>query len=224
MLDLESGEVIALAQRAYGTIEGLRRVTWNRSADLDGCRRNNCRGMPRNRGTSAAGGSKQSGSADSNMPWSRSTSNDPCARPSFGAMFNTRAVREIQEGIQRQRRSDRTIGNRCYRVTPPPSYYELKGMSRRTSPPNERDVRMIIDLLADGERQMEYGDASGTGLMDVRTRRWASTRILKFIDPKLEWLLLHSAHRTPDRIVVASCASNGDWPMTPSSAREAATT
>src|SRR5258708_32902285 len=31
---------------------------------------------------------------------------------------------------------------------------------------------------------MEYGDASGTGLMDIRTRRWCEP-ILEFIDPDL---------------------------------------
>jgi xylulokinase len=35
---------------------------------------------------------------------------------------------------------------------------------------------------------MEYGDASGTGLMDVRTREWNKS-ILQFIDPELESLL-----------------------------------
>ncbi len=42
-----------------------------------------------------------------------------------------------------------------------------------------------LNLWLTGERQMEYGDASGTGLMDVRTRQW-SKPILDFIDPKLE--------------------------------------
>jgi xylulokinase len=45
-----------------------------------------------------------------------------------------------------------------------------------------------LNLWLTGERQMEYGDASGTGLMDVRTRKW-SEPILKFIDPELETLL-----------------------------------
>ena len=45
-----------------------------------------------------------------------------------------------------------------------------------------------LNLWLTGERQMEYGDASGTGLMDVRTRNW-SKPILEFIDPKLESLL-----------------------------------
>ena len=45
-----------------------------------------------------------------------------------------------------------------------------------------------LNLWLTGERQMEYGDASGTGLMDVRTRKWCKP-ILKFIDPKLESML-----------------------------------
>ena len=45
-----------------------------------------------------------------------------------------------------------------------------------------------LNLWLTGERQMEYGDASGTGLMDVRTRQWCKP-ILEFIDPKLESIL-----------------------------------
>jgi xylulokinase len=43
---------------------------------------------------------------------------------------------------------------------------------------------------------MEYGDASGTGFMDVRTRKW-STPILRFIDPRVESTLppLRSSRR-----------------------------
>src|SRR3954470_9462000 len=35
-----------------------------------------------------------------------------------------------------------------------------------------------------GDRSMEYGDASGTGLMDVRTRTWCDP-LIDFIDPEL---------------------------------------
>lgn len=41
-----------------------------------------------------------------------------------------------------------------------------------------------INFFLTGERTMEYGDASGTGLMDVRTRQW-SEPLIEFIDPKL---------------------------------------
>jgi xylulokinase len=45
-----------------------------------------------------------------------------------------------------------------------------------------------LNFWLTGERQMEYGDASGTGLLDVRTRKWCQP-ILKFIDPRLESML-----------------------------------
>ncbi len=45
-----------------------------------------------------------------------------------------------------------------------------------------------LNLWLTGERLMEYGDASGTGLLDVRTRTWCKP-ILKFIDPRLEAML-----------------------------------
>jgi len=41
-----------------------------------------------------------------------------------------------------------------------------------------------INLYLTGERSMEYGDASGTGLMDVRSRTWCEP-LIEFIDPDL---------------------------------------
>ncbi len=41
-----------------------------------------------------------------------------------------------------------------------------------------------INFFLTGERSMEYGDASGTGLMDVRTREWCKP-LVDFIDPEL---------------------------------------
>lgn len=53
-----------------------------------------------------------------------------------------------------------------------------------------------LNFWLTGERQMEYGDASGTGLLDVRSRTWFQP-LLKFIDPKLESMLppLRSSRR-----------------------------
>ncbi len=42
-----------------------------------------------------------------------------------------------------------------------------------------------LNFSLTGERAMEYGDASGTALLDVRTRRWCP-QILDAIDPELE--------------------------------------
>lgn len=41
-----------------------------------------------------------------------------------------------------------------------------------------------INFFLTGERTMEYGDASGTGLMDIRTRKWCEP-LVEFIDPDL---------------------------------------
>lgn len=42
-----------------------------------------------------------------------------------------------------------------------------------------------INYWLTGEKRMEYGDASGTGLMNVRTRQWAK-ELVDFIDPALK--------------------------------------
>ncbi len=45
-----------------------------------------------------------------------------------------------------------------------------------------------LNFFLTGERTMEYGDASGTGLMDVRTREWCQP-LIDFIDPELSGAL-----------------------------------
>ncbi len=42
-----------------------------------------------------------------------------------------------------------------------------------------------INFYLTGERGMEYGDASGTGLMDVREKKWCEP-LIDFIDPDLQ--------------------------------------
>src|SRR5438045_2226141 len=41
-----------------------------------------------------------------------------------------------------------------------------------------------LNVWLTGERQMEYGDASGTGLLDVPNRKWCEP-LLDYIDPEL---------------------------------------
>lgn len=54
-----------------------------------------------------------------------------------------------------------------------------------------------INFFLTGERAMEYGDASGTGLMDVRTRQWCEP-LVEFIDSDLaEALPTLSSSRRP---------------------------
>ncbi len=45
-----------------------------------------------------------------------------------------------------------------------------------------------INFWLTGELRMEYGDASGTGLMDVRTRTWCED-LINFIDPAVNEML-----------------------------------
>jgi xylulokinase len=45
-----------------------------------------------------------------------------------------------------------------------------------------------LNFWLTGEKRMEYGDASGTGLLDIRTRKWCKA-LVEFIDPKLGEIL-----------------------------------
>ena len=58
-----------------------------------------------------------------------------------------------------------------------------------------------LNFWLTGEKSMEYGDASGTALLDVRTRKWAPA-VLKAIDPDLEGKLppLQSSERPAGRL------------------------
>jgi xylulokinase len=61
---------------------------------------------------------------------------------------------------------------------------------KENEPENYESVNSIllphdyINFWLTGEKRMEYGDASGTGLLDIRTRRWCEP-VLEFIDPDL---------------------------------------
>lgn len=46
----------------------------------------------------------------------------------------------------------------------------------------------FINFRLTGEKRMEYGDASGTGLMNVRTREWCN-ELIDFIDPRVREML-----------------------------------
>ncbi len=65
---------------------------------------------------------------------------------------------------------------------------------KQKEPANYRAVRRVLlphdylNFWLTGEQRMEYGDASGTALLDVRTRQWCEP-IMNFIDPDLAELL-----------------------------------
>ncbi len=192
VLDIESGEVVALAQRDYGTIEGLPPghveqdpQTWLDAVEATiaeclekiGARRNEIKAL----GISA----QQHGLVpldEANEPlrpaklWCDVSTEPQCEEfnKEFGGL----------EGMIKY------IGNPMLPGYTAPKLLWLK----ENEPANFRRLTSIllphdyVNLWLTGERQMEYGDASGTGLMDVRSRTWCQP-ILKFIDPGLESML-----------------------------------
>ncbi len=62
---------------------------------------------------------------------------------------------------------------------------------KQNEPKNYRSLETVllphdfINLYLTGERSMEFGDASGTGLMDVREKKWCEP-LIEFIDPDLQ--------------------------------------
>jgi xylulokinase len=60
-----------------------------------------------------------------------------------------------------------------------------KKTNRGITPPRILLPHDYLNFWLTGETRMEYGDASGTGLLDVRTRKWCRP-VMEFIDPTLE--------------------------------------
>jgi len=70
---------------------------------------------------------------------------------------------------------------------------------KRHEPANYRRLSTVLlphnylNYYLTGIKHMEYGDASGTGLMDIRRRRWAAEAI-EAIDPRLKDMLPALSH------------------------------
>jgi len=192
VLDVESGEVVALAQRAYGTIEGLPPghieqdpKTWLEAAEETVAECLEKVGERRSEIKAIGVSGQQHGLValdEANEPlrpaklWCDVSTEAQCVEfnKEFGGV----------EGL-----IERT-GNPMLPGYTAPKLLWLK----QNEPGNFRRLTSILlphdylNLWLTGERQMEYGDASGTGLMDVRTRQWCKP-ILKFIDPQLKSML-----------------------------------
>lgn len=192
VLEIESGKVIALARRNYGMIEGLppghveqEPKTWIEAAgetvaeclDKVGKRRGEIRAI----GVSG----QQHGLV------ALDEANEPLRPAKLWCDVSTEAQCEAfnkefggEEGLIEH------LGNPMLPGYTAPKLLWLK----ENEPANFRRLTSILlphdylNLWLTGERQMEYGDASGTGLLDVRKRQWCKP-ILEFIDPKLESML-----------------------------------
>ena len=192
VLDIESGNVLALAQKSYGTIEGLPTghveqdpQTWIDAAETTVAE---CLAKVGKRaGEICAVGV----SGQQHGLVALDESNEPLRPAKLWCDVSPAAQCEAfnkefggAEGLIER------IGNPMLPGYTAPKLLWLK----ENEPANFRRLTSILlphdylNLWLTGERQMEYGDASGTGLLDVRTRKW-SKPILEFIDPRTESLL-----------------------------------
>ncbi len=192
VLDLEAGKVLALAQQAYGTIEGLPpgHVEQDPQIWIDAAEATiaQCLGkIGARRGEIRAVGV----SAQQHGLVALDEAGEPLRPAKLWNDVSTEA--QCQEFDQEFGGSEGLIdliGNPMLPGYTAPKLLWLK----ENEPANFRRLTNVLlphnflNLWLTGERQMEFGDASGTGLMDVRTRKW-SQPILKFIDPRLESLL-----------------------------------
>ncbi|HSU85683.1 MAG TPA: xylulokinase [Chthoniobacterales bacterium] len=189
VLDVESGEVLALAQRPYGTIAGLppghveqEPKTWLGAAaetvaeclEKLGARRDEIHAI----GVSA----QQHGLV------ALDEANEPLRPAKLWSDVSTEAqCEEFNQEFGGPEGLIERIGNPMLPGYTAPKLLWLK----ENEPGNFRRLTSVLlphdylNLWLTGERRMEYGDASGTGLMDVRARKWCPP-ILKFIDPRLE--------------------------------------
>lgn len=93
---------------------------------------------------------------------------------------------EITESIGGLKKTIRALGNAILPGFTAPKILWLK----KNEPENYARLSSVLlphdylNFWLTGERTMEYGDASGTALLDVRERRW-STAAIKAIDPEL---------------------------------------
>jgi xylulokinase len=188
VLEVESGKVLTSSQRGYETIPGLPRGhveqeprTW---IDAVATTINECL---------AAIGSRKSEivaigvSAQQHGLVALDARNEPIRPAKLWCDTSTapqaeklnKAFGSVAELIQR-------TGNAMVPGYTAPKLLWLK----ENEPQNFRRLRTVflphdyINFWLTGERQMEYGDASGTGLLDVRTRQWHRP-LFDFIDKNL---------------------------------------
>ena len=200
VLDIESGKVVALAQRPYGTIEGLPagHVEQDPKIWIDAATETVAEcleklGKRRSEVKAIGVSGQQHGLV------ALDEAGEPLRPAKLWCDVSTEAqCEEFNKEFGGLEGLIELIGNPMLPGYTAPKLLWLK----QNEPANFRRLTSVLlphdylNLWLTGERQMEYGDASGTGLLDVRTRKW-SKPILKFIDPKLESMLppLRSSQR-----------------------------
>ncbi len=187
-LDFESGEIVASAQSAYGLVEGLpaghleqHPQTWiDAVSDTVG----RCLSqLGDRRGEVAAIG--VSGQQHGMVVLDKQ---DKPVRPAklWCDTSTTAQCAEFEAAFGGQKGLIELAGNAILPGYTAPKILWLK----QNEPASYKATNCVllphdyINFWLTGEKRMEYGDASGTGLMDVRTREW-SRPLMDFIDPGL---------------------------------------
>ena len=192
VLDFETGEILASAQAAYGFIEGLppghleqHPQTWLDAAALTVAKCLLQIGGRREEVAAMGVSGQQHGMVALNSQdkpvrpaklWCDTSTTDQCAQ--FEARFGGK------KGLID------LAGNAILPGYTAPKILWLK--QKEPASYRATDCFLLphdyLNLWLTGEKRMEYGDASGTGLLDIRTREW-SRPLVDFIDPDLADLL-----------------------------------
>ncbi len=188
-LDFESGKIVASASHAYGLIEGLPAghleqdpQTWLDAVDktVRACIQQLGKKKDRIRAIGVSG--QQHGFVPLNKKnevirpaklWCDTSTADQCKQ--FESEFGG-----VEELIK-------LAGNSI-----PPGFTAPKILwLKQNEPKNFKALHTVllphdyINFYLTGEKGMEFGDASGTGLLDVRTKQWCRP-LVEFIDEGLE--------------------------------------
>ena len=187
-LDVDSGKVLALAQQGYGAIEGLPHGhveqephTW---VDAAKTTIRECLVQIGDRKIEIAGIGV---SAQQHGLVVLDAKNESVRPAKLWCDTSTAAqAEELNKAFGGREGLIERIGNVMVPGYTAPKLLWLK----ENEPQNFRRIRTVllphdyINFWLTGERQMEYGDASGTGMLDVRTRTWHQP-ILDYIDKNL---------------------------------------
>ncbi len=187
-LDLESGEILASASRSYGMVEGLPAghmeqdpQVWLDAVDATVAECVTQLGARKSEVSAIGASGQQHGFVPLDKKnkvirpaklWCDTSTADQCKQ--FEAEFGG-----PEELIK-------LAGNAILPGYTAPKILWLK----ENEPSNYKALEAVllphdyINFFLTGDRTMEYGDASGTGLMDVRTKTWCKP-LIDFIDPAL---------------------------------------
>lgn len=187
-LDLESGEILASASRAYGMIEGLPpgHMEQDPQVWLDAVDATVTECLAQLGGRkSEVGAIGVSGQQHGFVPLGKKNN---VIRPAklWCDTSTAKQCKEFEAEFGGAEELIKLAGNAILPGYTAPKILWLK----ENEPANYKALEAIllphdyINFFLTGERAMEYGDASGTGLMDVRTRTWCEP-LIDFIDPDL---------------------------------------